>query len=198
MFTPTDSSEIANGIYAPELEGLYFISSNFFSDDRGSYAELVRLPELEAVRKQAFPVVQVNVARSKVNVARGIHAEQWNKLVTVTNGVAFCAFVDFRTDSATFGKSVTAELGIGQTALHGSFFISSGIGNSLCVTQGPVDYLYYVDQLYKDRDVSHDQAVSLFDPELAIPWPIEREKMILSERDQTAITLKELFPEKYA
>jgi len=197
MFTPTKDLEVAHGIFRTQLAGLYFIASTKQSDDRGYYSELVRLPELDAIRNTAFVVAQVNIARSLENVARGIHAENWNKLVTVTNGTAFCAFADIRPESQTFGQVETVLLGQSTEALHGSFFIEKGIGNSLCVTAGPVDYIYYVDALYKDRDTTYDRAVSLFDPDLAINWPLSKEEMIISDRDKDAVTVQELFPEKY-
>ena len=197
MFSPSNATELESGIFATALKGLYFVASTKHSDNRGYYSELIRLPELEAVRKTSFTVVQVNLARSNQDVARGIHAEDWNKLVTVTNGTAFCAFADIRPDSATFGTVETALIGQGETALHGSFFIEKGIGNSLCVMEGPVDYIYSVDALYKDRDTSFDRAVSLFDPDLAIQWPISQDQMIISDRDKNAVNLSELFPEKY-
>ena len=77
-------------------------------------------------------------------------------------------------------------LGFGREPLY-----SKGLGNSLCVVNGPVDYLYAVDALYRERDTSGDQAISLFDPELAIPWPISREQMIISERDKQSVNLAE-------
>lgn len=196
MFSPSPEMEIAHGIYKTSLAGLYFIASQQHTDDRGYYSELVRIPELNEVLGTPFIVAQVNCARSLSNVARGIHAENWNKLVTVVQGTAFCAFADIRPMSDTFGKVETALLGPGQNALHGSFFIEKGIGNSLCVTEGPVDYLYYVDALYKDRDTSFDQAVSLFDPSLNISWPLSKDEMIISERDKNAVTLEELVGEK--
>ncbi len=198
MYTPKESLQVGESIYSSKLEGLFFLESKKFDDERGYYAELARIPELDALRGVEFCTKQVNIARSSQNVARGIHSENWNKLVTVTNGVAFCALVDLRPTSKTFGVFETILLGVGKDALHGSVFIPSGIGNSLCVVEGPVDYLYYVDKLYKDRDPSGDKALSLFDPDLAISWPIAKEEMILSQRDQNTVTLKELFPEKYA
>lgn len=198
MYTPNPSLKVAEHIYATKLEGLYFLESKKFDDSRGYYAELARLPEIDLLRGTEFCTKQVNIARSEKNVIRGIHSESWNKLVTVTNGVAFCALVDLRPDSQTFGEVETFLLGIGTDALHGSIFIPNGIGNSLCVVSGPVDYLYYVDELYKDRDPSGDKALSLFDPDLAIEWPIKKDEMVISERDLNSVTLKELFPEKYA
>lgn len=198
MYSPSPELEIAHGIYKTLLEGLYFIASTKHIDTRGYYSELVRIPELEQVRGVPFTVAQVNIARSYAKVARGIHAENWNKLVTVTQGTAFCAFADIRPQSSTFKQVETVLLGHGENALHGSFFIEKGIGNSLCVIEGPVDYLYYVDELYKERDTSFDQAVSLFDPELAIQWPLTQAEMIISDRDTKAISLAELVRVKHA
>ncbi len=179
------------------IPGMFFVPSKKFPDNRGYYSELSRIPELDAFLPQPLLAKQINLARSETNVARGIHAEDWNKLVTVTNGVCFCAFVDFRPDSPTFANAVTIVLGHGETALYGSVYVPSGVGNSLCVLEGPVDYLYVVDRLYKDRDPAGDQAFSLFDPDIAIPWPISTEEMILSDRDRASITLREKYPEHF-
>jgi dTDP-4-dehydrorhamnose 3,5-epimerase-like enzyme len=37
----------------------------------------------------------------------------------------------------------------------------------------------------------------LFDPDLAVPWPISRKEMIVSERDEQAISLREKFPDQF-
>ena len=91
----------------------------------------------------------------------------------------------------------TFSLGIGEGARAGAIYLEKGIGNSLCVTEGPVDYVYVVDVLYADRDKSQDRAISIFDKDLAIDWPVARERMIMSERDTQTVTLRELLPEKF-
>ncbi len=126
------------------------------------------------------------------DVIRGIHAEDWNKLVTVTNGLCFCALVDLRKDSATFGKHETLALGTTDQALRGSIFISRGIGNSFCVVAGPVDYVYAVDAIWAGRDTSKDVAINLFDPQVNIEWPIPKEQMIISDRDLQSVNLSDL------
>jgi dTDP-4-dehydrorhamnose 3,5-epimerase len=146
---------------------------------------------LEAIIGYQFKIQQINQARSMENVIRGIHCENWNKLVTVTSGSCFCAIADVKKTSPTYKKTETFMLGDGDQDLSGSLFITKGLGNSLCVVKGPVDYLYAVDALYRDRDKSGDQAVSLFDPELNIEWPIKQEDMIISDRDKSAVTLGE-------
>lgn len=195
-FKPEESLLIQDGIYKTRIPGLLYIEHRVFADQRGFYAELSRIPEINAVIGFDFEVKQLNHARSTKHVARGFHAENWNKLVTVMNGNCFSALADVRPESETFGQTETFLLGPENGALTGSLFISSGIANSLCVIEGTVDYLYAVDKLYKDRDPNGDRAISLFDETLEVAWPIDRSEMIISERDSQSLTLKQLYPEK--
>jgi len=187
-FKPTD--EIENGIFKTAIDGLYFIQRSKHEDDRGFFSEVAHIPELDVITRNTFIIKQINHARSGLNVARGIHAEGWNKLIFITQGSCFCALADLRKDSPTFKTIETFELG--DTGLFGALYVPMGVGNSYLVTQGPLDYVYYVDRLYADRDTSGDAAISLFDPELNIEWPIKKEDMILSERDKNCVMLKEI------
>lgn len=186
-----------NTISKTGIEGLYYIERPKFDDERGFFREVANIRELEEVIGHEFRIVQFNQSRSEQNVGRGIHAEGWNKLITVASGVAYCVYVDVRPESETFGRTESFVLGMADGALPGAVYLEKGIGNSFVVVDGPVDYLYIVDALYADRDKSQDRAISMFDPDLAIDWPIPREEMILSDRDLAAIGLRELLPEKY-
>ena len=197
MYMPSDEMKLAKGIYKTAIDGLLYIERSMFFDNRGFFSEIVRLPEIEAVTGATFTVRQVNHARSEQNVIRGIHAEGWNKCTFITRGKAFCGLVDVRPNSQTFLKKEYFLLGEGEGALTGVLFLPSGIGNSLCVIDGPVDYIYLVDRLYSDRDTSGDAAISLFDPDLAMEWPIPREQMILSKRDENSVSIREKHPEKF-
>jgi dTDP-4-dehydrorhamnose 3,5-epimerase-like enzyme len=55
-----------------------------------------------------------------------------------------------------------------------------------------MNYIYAVDELYHNRSAADDQAVSLFDPQLGVKWPIPKDQMIISDRDKSAIFLKDL------
>ena len=191
-FQPSEENKVTETLYKTAIEGLYYIPHRYFPDERGFYSELARTPEIDELTKEVFVARQFNQSHSVANVIRGIHAEDWNKLVTITNGLCFCALVDLRADSATFGKSETFALGTTPEALRGSIFISKGIGNSFCVLNGPADYIYAVDALWSQRDTSNDRAINLFDPEINIPWPISREQMIISQRDLKSVNLKDL------
>jgi dTDP-4-dehydrorhamnose 3,5-epimerase len=196
-YKPSDDKKIADSIFKTSVQGLYYIAHSTYKDDRGFFSEVARFPELEAVIGHEFKVKQINHPRSYDNVVRGIHAENWNKYITVTNGLCFSAVVDVRPESATFGNKEYFVLGIGENVLDGSIYIPARTGNSMCVLQGPVDYLYFVDAVYKERDTTGDVAISLFDSDIDIQWPIPREQMIISERDMKAITLREKYPEKF-
>ncbi|MDA1317240.1 MAG: dTDP-4-dehydrorhamnose 3,5-epimerase family protein [bacterium] len=182
-------TEIQNGIFKTTIDGLYFITRSKYEDERGFFSEIARMPELDTITGNQFVVKQINHARSDINVIRGIHAEGWNKFIFVTQGSCFCALADLRKDSSTYQAVETFQMG--NDGLFGSLYVPQGVGNSYLVTQGPMDYVYFVDRLYADRDTSGDAAISLFDPTLNIPWPISRDQMIISERDRNCVMLKD-------
>ena len=197
MYQPSPALAIKPGVFKTRIEGLYYLTYNFSADERGFFAEVGHTHKIEAITGKPFKIAQINHSRSGANVVRGLHAEGWNKLTTVINGLAFSALADVRPDSATFGQVETFEFGPDSGGLKGSLFISMGIANSVCVLKAPVDYIYCVDKLYQDRDVKGDQSISLFDPDLKIAWPIKREQMIISARDKNAVTLRQKFPDKF-
>jgi len=196
-FDKEKAQKLNESVYKTSIAGLYFIDHSLYRDDRGFYSELTKLPEVENVIKQSFEVKQVNLSYSTTNVIRGMHAEGWDKIATVVCGGAFCALADIRPESPTFGQVETFHLGPLYGAVRGSLYVSRGIANSFCVPEGEVDYLYLVNELYKDRDKKGDKSISLFDPDLNIRWPIPKDQMVISERDRQAVTLRELFPEKF-
>lgn len=196
-YKPTEENKLREGVHKTSINGLLYIDRTMNTDNRGFFSEVVKIPELEQIIGQEFVVKQVNHARSETNVVRGIHAEGWNKYIFVVTGLCFAAIVDVRPESETFGNKEFFLLGSGENALNGCLFLPSGVGNSVCVLEGPVDYLYLVDRLYADRDKAGDVAISIFDPDLNIPWPIAKEDMIISERDTNTITLREKVPEKF-
>lgn len=197
LYTVDEANKIGERIYKTQIPGLYYIDTKVFSDNRGFYREIAVVPDIEKVTGEVFNTRQLNHSHSNKNVVRGMHAEDWNKLVTVTSGVCLCVLADIRPDSETFGKTEYVVLGFGEKALPGALFVTKGLANSMCIIDGPVDYVYAVDALYRERDTSNDVAISLFDPDLNIHWPIPHDEMIFSERDQNSITLREKFPEKF-
>lgn len=196
-YQPKKASEAGQGFLQTPFAGMYYLPLKVFKDERGYFTETGRVPEIEKLVDHEFKIAQLNLSLSKTNVARGFHAEGWNKLVTVTTGVAMCAWVDIRPESETFGQVFSMKMGDGQEAHFGSVYIPQGIANSFLVIEGPMLYSYAVDRLYKDRDQSGDAAISLFDPDLGMNWPIDEDQIIISQRDVDSISLKEKFPKKF-
>lgn len=196
-YQPTPELKIAEDIYRTPLDGLYYLPHHVFSDERGFYAEISRIPEIEQVTGRDFIAKQINLSHSNTNVIRGFHAEAWDKLITVVTGHVISVLVDVRPDSASFGQHVAFELGHGDSSLSGALYVTKGIANGFVVLEGPADYVYLVDELYSKRDTSGDVAINLFDPDLKIEWPISREQMVISSRDRAAVSLRERFPDKY-
>jgi dTDP-4-dehydrorhamnose 3,5-epimerase-like enzyme len=188
-FHPNSQNQISERIYKTSINGLYYIAHSIHPDERGSFAELSLIPDLEKVIGFPFVTKQINLALSKHNVCRGFHAEGWNKLVTVIAGSGFSALADIRPTSPTFKKVENFVLGEADEALKGSLFITKGIANSICALTASVHYLYLVDRLYRDKDKSDEGAISLFDPQLSVDWPIPQSQMIISDRDKNAHTL---------
>jgi dTDP-4-dehydrorhamnose 3,5-epimerase-like enzyme len=193
LYYPQPDLELAPDIYRTAIPGLYYLNSTRVIDERGYFSQVALLPDLEPFLDSPFTIKQINQARSNQHVARGFHAEMWRKLVWVARGTAFCALADIRPESSAFKQVETFMLGESDTALTGTLFIDRGIANSVCVVNGPIDYLYCVDALYRDRHTENDQAISLFDPDLNVAWPIPHDQMIISNRDQQAITLQAKF-----
>ena len=197
MYQPQTKNQVQKGVYKTKIDGLFYLDRHSFADKRGFFAEIAYTHVIEQITGKPFQVKQINHSVSLANVVRGMHAEDWKKLATVTSGICFSALADVRPKSSTFGQVETFKLGFGQGALTGSLFINESIANSICVIKGPVSYVYCVDRLYKQRNPKGDIAISVFDPDLNINWPIPKNKMILSKRDQDTTTLRKLYPKQF-
>ena len=172
------------------IDGLLVLKRSKHQDDRGFFKEIFHLNEIEQMLNLEFKIVQVNHTYSKKGVLRGIHAEEWNKLIYPINGEVFIAIVDMRPNSPTFKK--VEEFTINDEDRF-ALFVPKDLGNSYIVTSNQsVDYIYLVDAYY---DGSDQRAIAWDDPDVNINWPIK--DPIISERDKNNPKLRDLFPEKF-
>ena len=117
-------------------------------------------------------VVQHNVMYFEdAGIVRGIHAEPWDKYLSPSSGRVFAAIVDLRPGDG-FGRVETFELGTSD-----ALYVPRGVGNSFCTLTPHTTYNFLVNEHWSPERV----AVDLFDPELAIEWPVEQLKY--TERD---------------
>jgi dTDP-4-dehydrorhamnose 3,5-epimerase len=126
-------------------------------------------------------VVQHNVAYFETaGIVRGIHAEPWDKYLSPSSGRVFAAIVDLR-DNDTFGRVETFELGTSD-----ALYVPRGVGNSFCTLTPHTTYNFLVNEHWSPERI----AVDLFDPELAIEWPLEQ--LEYTERDAANPSLAQL------
>lgn len=177
-------------IKTTKIAGLLILERPIIKDERGFFKEIFHLDELEETLGYEFRPVQANHSRSLPKVLRGLHAENWNKLIYPLTGKVFVAIVDIRPEADTFAKVETFTIDDGT---RHALFIPKGLANSFCVIgDEAVNYLYLVDAYY---DGSDTRAIKFDDPDLKINWPIS--DPIISDRDRNNLSLRDLFPEKF-
>ena len=104
---------------------------------------------------------QHNVSfNAKARATRGMHAEPWDKWVSVSTGRVFGAWVDMREGSATFGEKFTCEIGP-DTAV----FVPRGVANGFQALEDNTTYIYLVNQRYSPGGA--------FCSYKEIDWPLE-------------------------
>lgn len=173
------------------IPGLQIFDVTLIGDDRGYFQEKFQRQKLIA---EGFPsdfvVVQNNISHNKqLGSTRGLHAEPWDKYVSVVSGRAFCAWVDLRKGD-TFGSVVTAEI-----TPEVAVFVPKGVANGYQAIEPDVIYSYLVNDHWS-ADGKY-QSVNLFDPALNITWPMARESAIVSEKDLTNPFLNDIQPMEF-
>jgi dTDP-4-dehydrorhamnose 3,5-epimerase len=172
-----------------KIDGLFIIERPTHEDARGFFRESFRMSELAEALGEAPVFVQENHSRSRRGALRGLHAENWEKLIYVPHGEVFTAVADVRPDSATFGAVDTFVLGESNRL---KLYLPRAVAHGFCVLSDEADYVYQVTKYYDGSDTA---AVTWDDPDLAVPWPIA--DPILSERDKNNPTLRQLRPERF-
>ena len=172
------------------IPGFYEIDLVLYSDNRGWFKENYQKEKLEALGLPAFEIVQNNFSFNKDKGAiRGLHAEPWEKYISIANGKVFCAWVDIR-KGPSFGQVLTMEL-----TPEKAVFVPRGVANSYQTLEENVNYTYLVNEHWSES--AQYRSVNLFDPELNIKWPIAEKDSIVSEKDKSNPLLKDVLPMEF-
>ncbi|NYG54717.1 sugar nucleotide-binding protein [Nocardioides perillae] len=159
------------------IDGLLVVRIPVHGDARGWFKENWQRAKMVDLGLPDFGPVQNNVSYNAARGAtRGIHAEPWDKLVSVATGRIFGAWVDLR-EGAGFGTVVTLELGPDRAV-----FVPRGVGNSYQALEDATAYTYLVNDHW--RPGLTYPAVALDDPALGIDWPIPLAEAEVSEKDR--------------
>lgn len=176
-------SELA--VHETDIPGLFEINLVLHGDKRGWFKENYQKAKLEALGLPAFTIVQNNFSyNEEVGVTRGMHAEPWEKYISVANGKVFGAWIDLR-EGESFGKVHTCEITPDKAV-----FVPRGVANGYQTLTPNVTYTYLVNEHWT-ADGKYT-SVDLFDETAAIAWPIARDKAIVSEKDTKNPPLKDV------
>jgi dTDP-4-dehydrorhamnose 3,5-epimerase len=189
IFDPSSYNELH--VTKTDIPGLLVVALAVHGDSRGWFKESFQREKMVA---QGFPsefeVVQNNVSyNAQRGVTRGIHAEPWDKYISISVGSAFAAIVDLRKGD-TFGKVLTFELNPGI-----ALFVPKGCGNSYQSLEDGTTYSYLVNAHWSP-EVKYT-AVNLADPDLKIQWPLPLEMAEVSAKDKNNPILKEIQPMEF-
>ena len=172
------------------IEGLKVVDLAVHGDSRGWFKENWQRAKMTSLGVPDLRVVQNNVSfNAQRGVTRGIHAEPWDKFVSVAAGSVYGAWVDLREGSATYGKVFTCELDPSK-----AIYVPRGVGNSFQALEEGTAYTYLVDAHWSAELKRTYTFVNLADPELGIEWPIPLAEATVSEADLHHPYLRDVVP----
>jgi dTDP-4-dehydrorhamnose 3,5-epimerase len=164
------------------IADVLLITPQKFGDNRGFFSETWSAPKLAA---QGFSenFVQDNHSLSaRPGTIRGLHCQVapsvQGKLVRVIRGAIWDVAVDIRKGSPTYGQYVGVELSAENWR---QLWIPGGFLHGFCTLTEDTEVIYKVTA---DYDRGAERGVIWNDPTLALPWPVEPGREILSDKDK--------------
>lgn len=169
------------------IPGLLVVELPVPGDHRGWFKENWQRQKLLALGLPDLGPVQNNISfNDAVGTTRGIHAEPWDKYVSVATGRIFGAWVDLR-EGDTFGAVFTTELDPSRAVL-----VPRGVGNSYQTLEPDTAYTYLVNDHWSP-DATYT-FLNLADESAAIEWPIPLDAVEISAKDLAHPRLAAVIP----
>ena len=179
------SKELA--VKETEIPGLFVVDLVLHGDNRGWFKENYQKAKMENLGLPSFEVVQNNFSyNEEKGVTRGLHAEPWEKFISVANGKVFGAWVDLR-KGPSFGKTFSIEI-----TPDVAVFVPRGVANGYQTLEEKVTYTYLVNEHWSPE--AKYTFVNLFDEHVAVDWPIPENQAIISDKDRLHPMLDQVIP----
>ncbi len=168
------------------LADVLILTPTIYQDERGSFWETWNQ---SCMSDAGLPStwVQDNFSVSKKNVLRGIHYQidrPQGKLVRAAYGTVLDVAVDLRRSSPTFGKHVEVELD-GKSGRM--LWIPEGFGHAFLTLTEKAGFAYKVTNHYSREG---ERTIAWDDADLAIPWPITSESVVISDKDRAGVAFR--------
>lgn len=165
-----------------DIDGLLIIDLDVHGDNRGWFKENWNRAAMVKAGLPDFGAVQNNLSyNASAGVTRGLHAEPWDKLVSVAHGRVFGAWCDLREGSDTYGKIVTADMGPDKAA-----FVPRGVANGFQAQEDNTVYSYLVSDHWSPDATYAATNLNIVD------WPLAPTE--ISEKDRNHPALADVTP----
>lgn len=173
-----------------KLKGCYMLEPSIFKDERGYFFESFNEKKFNKEIGYKVKFIQDNQSFSTYGVLRGLHFQSADdaqaKLMRVLSGKILDIAVDIRKDSPTFGNYITVEL---SSENKKQLFIPKGFAHGFVVLSKTAEFLYKVDNYYAPKSES---GILYNDPDLDINWKIDKDNIIINNKDLDLSLLKDL------
>ena len=172
-----------------KLDGLIVLKPIVFKDNRGYFMESYNQKNINKLLGNVN-FVQDNESESSRGVLRGLHFQKppytQAKLVRCLKGSVLDVVLDLRKDSKTYGIFETISL---TEENKKQLFIPKGFAHGFIVLSKSAIFSYKVDNYYNSDSES---GVLWSDLDLNIDWKINKNEIIVSEKDKSLPTFNKI------
>ena len=171
------------------IPGMLVFDLAVHGDSRGWFKENWQRAKQVGLGLPDLGPVQNNISfNAERGVTRGVHAEPWDKYISVATGSVFGAWVDLR-PGKSFGQVYTCTIDPSK-----AIYVPRGVGNSFQALEDGTAYTYLVNAHWSADLKKTYTFVNLADSDLNIEWPIPLEQCELSDADKAHPMLKDALP----
>ena len=171
------------------LDGLVVLKPTVFKDNRGYFMESYNQKNINKLLGNVN-FVQDNESESSRGILRGLHFQKppytQAKLVRCLKGSVLDVVLDLRKNSKTYGIYETILL---TKENKKQLFIPKGFAHGFVVLSKSAIFSYKVDNYYNPDSES---GVLWCDLDLNIDWKINKEEIIVSEKDENLPTFNKI------
>ncbi|WP_248759895.1 bifunctional dTDP-4-dehydrorhamnose 3,5-epimerase family protein/NAD(P)-dependent oxidoreductase [Pseudarthrobacter sp. SSS035] len=176
-------------VHETPIPGVVLYDLPVHGDNRGWFKENWQREKMLGIGLPDFKPVQNNISfNEKAGTTRGIHAEPWDKFISVATGRIFGAWVDLR-EGPSFGAVFTAELDPSR-----AIFVPRGVGNAFQTLEDNTAYTYLVNDHWSADAQGQYTFLNLADETAAIVWPVPLADAELSDKDKAHPRLADVVP----
>jgi dTDP-4-dehydrorhamnose 3,5-epimerase len=160
------------------------------ADDRGWFSETFHETRLRDAGITCRFVQENQSYSRRSGTLRGLHFQAppaaQAKLISVLRGRILDVAIDIRRGSPTYGRHVSIEL---DAESGRQFFIPAGFAHGFLTLEHDVTVNYKVSNVYAP---AQESGIRWDDPDVAFPWPVSPNDIILSDKDRELPRLRAL------